>query len=137
MRLKALGQMQSKSEVSGRAQIEPIAFRASAGAALQLHTDAVTAKFGRIPLRMAIPFLPRRVLPEVAAIGGFAIKLNPLYISVDAATVGLDGVLGTEGLRAEVAGGLSCETRMEVDGRLAATLGTLSIKLGDDELEFG
>jgi hypothetical protein len=137
MNLKALGKMQNKTNVTATADVQPVPFRAAAAGALEMRLDAVSAEVDKIPLQMQIPFLRRKSLPVIATIGGFSLKLNPLSLKVETASVTIDGELGTGGMRANLAGGLGCETGMDVDGQLDVPPGMLGRKAGENDVQPG
>jgi hypothetical protein len=136
MRVKAKGDMQSNSDVKVSAQVEPIAFTASAGGGMQAEVGPVSAGVGEIPLKLVIPFLrPGRSLQVVAAIGDIHLQLSPFSLRIEGASIDLQGVLGAQGLRGAASGKVSCRTGMELDSRLAGRFGTLTIELEEEDVE--
>lgn len=137
MKFKTHGHMKSHAGVDVDANVAPVAFRASAGGALEGKVGSIAAGIREVPFRLAIPFLrPRHHLPVVAAIGGVHFRLSPFELRIEGTTVHFEGVLGTEGLHGSAEGKVSCETEMGVAGGLSGRVGTFTVELDDEDVEL-
>jgi len=136
MKFKTRFNMHSTPDFKANVAMEPVAFTTSARGAFSGTLGAVSATVDEVPLRLAIPFLRRKgKLPLIGTIGGFKIKLNPLNIKIEDASVQLDGVLGTKGIKSTVNTKVLCDTEVKMNGAVSGKLGSFNVKLEEEALE--
>jgi hypothetical protein len=136
MRFKANADMKSNPDFHLDANLEPVGFKASVGGSVVGKISSISAGIEEIPVRMAIPFLKsRRRHPVVGSVGGFNFKLKPISVQLEKMAIDLDGMLGTEGIKAGVDGKVGCNTEMNMEGKVLGKLGTVTLTLGDDDEE--
>jgi len=131
MKFNARGKMKSRPSFTIDATAAPIAFETSATGAFEGMLGPFAAQIGAIPIRLAVPFMKkRRALPVIAAFGGFRIKVEPIHVRVERASLSLKGVAGTEGLEGKLDCRVDCKTKMDIQG-------TLNGRMGLSHLDFG
>ena len=127
--------MKSHPDLTVKAKISPLTFCASMMGSLDASVDTIRIEVGQIPIRLAIPFLKsRKGTRTVACVGGFDIKVKPFTVRIANASLAVDGVVGKEGIRADLDSRIKCETEMAVSGNLAGKLGTFTLAL-DEKLD--
>jgi hypothetical protein len=72
-------------------------------------------------------------MPAVASIGGFSVGLEPFDLKAELGGMKCEGVFGVKGIRGSLDSKVKCETDMEMSGGIHGKVGSLILKLGDDE----
>lgn len=136
MNFKAQGVMRSKPSIKSKIRMDPLQFDTSASGSFDCEVSRISAYIGEIGVRFAIPFMkPRRKLPMIASVGGFKIRLNPFQLRSKGIGLHVKGILGTKGSAAEMDMDVSCETEMEVAGKVPIKVGRIQMDLCEvDEL---
>ena len=136
MKFKSHFAMRSCPEFKVDAKTNPIAFRTSIKGAFNCKVGAIALNIGEIPIRLTIPFLKgRERAPVAATIGGFGVKLNPFDISIDDLSLGLDGVLGCEGINTSMDCKVACKTEMDVVGVVSGKVAAAAFELEEEVLD--
>ncbi len=135
MKFKAYAQMKSCPGFDLVTKFDPLDFETTIGGAFQARLGPFSADISEIPIRMTIPFMKRCHSPVIASIGGIKLGLDSFNLSVDKVAMNLKGVVGKDGIKANMHAKVDCETTMEVDGIASGRIGLSHLDLGgDDEL---
>jgi len=100
-----------------RVRMKPFEFEVGGHASFALTTGDIHVRFDEIPIRVAIPFLPRRVI--AGSVGPFGVQIKPFEAQLRALGVDARGVLGREHTEADLHGTGSCKADIEISGKLA------------------
>ncbi|MGE3152119.1 MAG: hypothetical protein AB7G48_10925 [Nitrospiraceae bacterium] len=138
MKLNSQILMESEPEFSLQAMTAPIAFESTATGALSATVSCIAVKVDEIPINLAIPFLKRRGgMQMIASLGSFGVKVAPFSVTIEGASVRLEGILGTKGVQAEVKGKVGCKSKLNVKGKLFGKIANCAIELPDGDFEEG
>jgi hypothetical protein len=136
MNFKARGKLSGNPELAAKIKVDPVRFETAIAGSCDCHVGAISAHIGDVRIRFAIPFMkPRRKLPLVATVGGFRVRLRPFDIRCGTKGIEVAGVIGVEGIGAEVEARAACEMEGEVDGRLPLKNGRIHVDLDESEGE--
>jgi hypothetical protein len=122
-------EISSHPDVHLRIRAGPFRFEGGGEASFALSTGDVHIRFEEIPLAIAIPFLPRRVV--AGAIGPFGVHIRPFEAQLRAFGVRASGELAGEGSELDLHGEGACRAEVEIAGKIpevvrkAATKGAL------------
>lgn len=107
----------------------PLDFRIGAEASLEVGAGPVSAHVDQIPVRVRVPFLKHDQGYVVAAtIGPFGVHVKEIHARVRAFGVDIGGVLGREGIDADVAGVVRCAMQVDLNGKLPAKMIEAAVK---------
>ena len=133
MKFMAQGVMRSSPNFKARWKMEPLSFDTGVSGSCKVAVGAISANIGVIPIRLAIPFLKRRRMPLMGAIGPIQVKLNPLELQLEHLRLHFGGVLGEKGLQGEIDLQVACQTEMEVAGDIPIKLSSVCLNLEEAE----
>lgn len=103
-----------------RAKLAPVGFEIGSGGSFTIATGHIRARCEEFPIKLAIPFLRRRVV--AAVLGGSSLHIEPAEAHFRATDVCITGVVGNNGLEGDLEGSGTCKMEIEVDGELPAKL---------------
>ena len=136
MKFKARGGLKGNPELAARVKMNPLRFETAVAGSCECRVGAISAHIGDIRIRAAIPFLkPRRKLPLLATIGGFRIRLKPFDVRCGTKGIEVAGILGMDGINADVDARLACQMEGDVEGHLPMKSGRIHVDLDEGESE--
>lgn len=104
-------------DVNLRVKMQPFEFEIGGGGSFTLTTGDIHVSFEEIPISVAIPFLPRRVI--AGSVGPFGVNIKPLEAQFRAFGLDARGVFGKETAEADVHVTGNCKAEIELSGTLA------------------
>lgn len=131
MKFHVLGRMRGDPSINLDASVEPLDFETSIKGVFHGELGPFKAHIGTIPIRMTVPFLKRR--PVMASVGGFCIDLNRFAVDVEKAGLDLRGVVGREGVKAQVRSKVDCTTEVELNGNVSGRVGLSHLDLCEEK----
>jgi hypothetical protein len=114
-----------------RAHAEPIGIRCGAEGAARARIGPISARVGRVPISVAVPFLGG--VQTVGAVGPFDLRLEPIDLAVEELELRCEGLLGAEGLDVALDGGIACEMRVDLDGTLPGRVAKAQLEFSEQE----
>jgi hypothetical protein len=109
-----------------RVKMSPLEFNVGGEASFALTTGDIRVHFEEIPITLAIPFLPRRVV--AGSIGPFGVHVKPFEAQMRAFGLDAHGVLGAESGEVDVHGTGECKAQIEISGKLPEQVLKIAIK---------
>jgi hypothetical protein len=100
-----------------RVKMKPLEFEIGGQASFALTTGDIHIRCDEIPIIVAIPFLPRRVI--AGSVGPFGVRIRPFEAQFRAFGLDARGVLGKENAEADVHAKGDCKAEIEISGKLA------------------
>jgi hypothetical protein len=100
-----------------RLKTKPLEFEVGGEASFALGTGDIHVRFDEIPISVAIPFLPRRVV--AGSLGPFGVHIKPFEAQLRVFKVGARGVLGKENAETDLHCTGNCKADIEISGKLA------------------
>jgi hypothetical protein len=104
-------------DVNFRIKMKPFEFELGGQGSFAVTTGDIHFRFDEIPIIVAIPFLPRRVV--AGSIGPFGVRIKPFEAQFRAFGLDVRGVLGGEKVEADVLAKGDCKAEIEISGKLA------------------
>jgi hypothetical protein len=109
-----------------RVKMSPLEFNVGGEASFALTTGDIRVHFEEIPITLAIPFLPRRVV--AGSIGPFGVHVKPFEAQMRAFGLDAHGVLGTESGEVDIHGTGDCKAQIEISGNLPEQVLKIALK---------
>ena len=121
--------------ISGNPEFEvnvkaaPLDFQLGGEASMAFSSGPISGHVEQIPIRVRVPFMKANHGYVVAAsIGPFGVHLHEINATVRAFGVEVGGVLGKEGIEADMAGVVRCCMEVDVNGKLPGKVVEAAIK---------
>jgi hypothetical protein len=122
--------LQGNHGVKVDAKSDPITCSANGEANFKIATSPIRGHVGDIPLQLAIPFVGLRT---VAAIGAFAMRIDPCNAEVQAFGVRCHGVLGAEGMECHLNGTVAGKTTADLTGTIYGKFAKMLLELANED----
>lgn len=112
----------------------PLDFQVGGEASLAGTVGPFGGHVDQIPVRVRVPFMKHDHGYVVAAsIGPFGVHVHEINATMRAFGVEIAGILGREGIEAEIGGKVRCRMEVDVNGKLPAKVVEAAVKAVFDE----
>ena len=131
MKFSSHATVQGSPTFDAHVRAEPVGVRCAAEGSAKAAIGPIHAHVTRVPVWVRIPFLSRA--RQVAAVGPFDLRLDPVDVGIESFDLRCEGVLGPDGLTVGLEGGIGCKLEIDVTGNLPGRVAKVGLELESTE----